>query len=178
MFPERIVLIGFMASGKTEVGRELASRLGWRHVDLDEQIAKREGCTVAEIFATRGEAAFRALEVAVTAEIAAETEIVISTGGGWVTNAGLLDGLPAGTLTVHLRVSTAEVLRRVAEGVGQPIRPLLATEDPAGRVAELMAAREPLYRRADLIVETDNRSTRRIAAEIREFMERGPPGSG
>jgi shikimate kinase len=171
--PERIVLIGFMASGKTEVGRELAERLGWRHVDLDEEISRREGCTIAEIFESRGEAAFRALEVEVTAAVASESEVVISTGGGWVTNAGLHDSLPPGTLTVLLRVSPTEVLRRIAAGEGQPVRPLLATEDPTGRVTELMAAREPLYNRADLIVETEHRSVRRIAEEIRELMEHG-----
>ena len=96
----RVVLVGFMASGKTEVGRILAERLGWAHVDLDRLIEERAGRRVAEIFAADGEAAFRRLEAEATVEVAARERLVISPGGGWITNPMLLDALGPGTLSV------------------------------------------------------------------------------
>lgn len=101
----RVVLLGFMGSGKTAIGRSLAARLRWRHLDLDSEIVRRKGVSIAEIFAAEGEAAFRALEVAVTPEVARLDRVVISPGGGWITNPGLLESLPTDTLTVWLKVS-------------------------------------------------------------------------
>jgi len=170
VIPERVVLIGFMGSGKSRVGRELASRLGWRHVDIDREIEARVGTSIADYFALHGEAAFRAVEREITPTYLSVGQVVISTGGGWVTNPGVFETLPPGTFTVHLRVSPGEVLRRVARGPGRATRPLLATSDPMGRVVELLKAREPLYDRADAAVETDRRSPSEVAEEIRRIM--------
>jgi shikimate kinase len=160
---ERVVLIGFMASGKTEVGRNLARRLNWRHVDLDHTIEERTGRSVAALFESAGEAGFRELEVALTPELMRLEKAVISTGGGWVTNPGIMSGLPAGTLCIFLKVTAAEVMRRLARTGGRPVRPLLRTEDPGARIIELLDARTPLYQQSDLVVDTDGRTPHEIA---------------
>jgi shikimate kinase len=174
---QRVVLWGFMASGKSVVARTLARRLGWECVDLDARIERRQGRAIADIFRDQGEPAFRALEVEVTRSVVHRDRMVLATGGGWITNPGVLELLPPGTLTVWLRVSQQVVLQRVRAATGGPVRPLLATPDPAATVRRLLEQREPLYRRADLTVDTDGRDvpsiTRHIEAEVRRFL--GPP---
>lgn len=159
---ERVVLWGFMASGKTAVGRALARRLGWRHVDLDAEIVRREGRAIAEIFRTDGEAAFRGMEEAVTRELIAGRRLVLSPGGGWITNPAVRALVPSGTLTVWLRVSPEQVLARARADASGIERPLLATPDPAATIRRLLEAREPLYRQADLRIETDGVAVERI----------------
>lgn len=166
--PARVVLIGFMASGKTVVGRRLAQRLGWRHVDVDREIEKEEGLPIESIFAQRGEVGFRELEVRITPSISKLDRTVISTGGGWITNPGLFDGLPQDTLTVWLKVSLEEVLRRVAASGDRPVRPLLRGADPPGRLRDLLRSREPLYARAAVVIETEGRSV----PEVVDTLER------
>lgn len=177
METERVLLWGFMASGKTAVGSRLATRLGWDHIDLDALIVRRAGKPIAEIFRSEGEAAFRALEAAASREIIARRKVVISPGGGWITNEGVLDQLPPGTLTVWLRVEPQTVLKRLRRGRGGPARPLLATPDPAQRVRTLLAQREPLYRRADCTVQTDGRTVASVVAEIAARVTPAPPVS-
>lgn len=162
----RVVLWGFMASGKTVVGARAAALLGWRHLDVDREIERAEGCTIAELFAARGEAYFRAVEVAVSLPLLTREQVVISCGGGWVTNPGILDQVPPGSLTAWLRVSADTALRRVRKQRGGAVRPLLAGPDPAEAVRTLLAQREPLYARADLIIDTDGREPAAAAREI------------
>lgn len=166
-----------MASGKSVVARALARRLGWECVDLDAQIERWQGRAIADIFRDQGEPAFRALEVEATRSLAHRERMVLATGGGWITNPGVLELLPPGTLTVWLRVSQEVVLRRVQSARGGPVRPLLSTPDPAATVRRLLEQREPLYRRADLTVDTDGRDvpsvTRQIEAEVRRLLS--PP---
>ncbi len=171
----RVVLLGFMASGKTEVGRRLATRLGWRHHDLDTLIERETGRTVEQIFATDGEAAFRQLEVLHGARVLSEEQVVVSPGGGWITNPGVLEGLPADTLTVWLRVSPEAVLARVAADPDQPVRPLLRAPDPKRRALELMQAREPLYRRAGVSINTDELTIEEIVDILEGYVRTGRP---
>lgn len=150
----RVVLVGFMCSGKSTVGPALAERLGWDHLDLDREIERREGRVISRIFAEEGEARFRELEARATAELAGRERLVLSPGGGWITNPALLAALGPGTLTVWLRVRPETVLARSAAAPGE--RPLLRGPDPLAQVRLLLAAREPLYRRASLVVPTDD----------------------
>src|SRR5687768_957538 len=108
-----------MASGKSAVGAELARRLGWTHLDLDREIERVAGRTVREIFAADGEAAFRRMEAEATAAVARRTGIVLSPGGGWITNPDLLDALGPGTLCAWLQVSPEEAVRRAAAEPGE-----------------------------------------------------------
>src|SRR5688572_10409385 len=93
---ERVVLVGFMGSGKTTVGRQLATRLGWTFVDLDDEVEARAGMSVDELFRTRGEPAFRLLESEAGAAVLARKAIVLAPGGGWALASGRMEELPAG----------------------------------------------------------------------------------
>lgn len=163
---DRVILWGFMASGKTAVGSRLAKRLGWKHIDLDEEIVLRAGKPIERIFSEDGEPAFRALEAEVSGELIGQRGAVISPGGGWVTIPGILETIPDRTLTVWLHVEANTVLKRLRSGRRAPTRPLLSAPDRAERVRTLLAQREALYRRADHTVRTDGRSLEGIVAEI------------
>jgi shikimate kinase len=164
----RVVLVGFMGAGKTAVGQLLAARLGWEHVDLDAEIERREGRRVARIFADHGEAYFRRLEAEATDGIAARSGVVVSPGGGWITSPGALDRMGRGTLVAWLRVSPEEAVRRAAAAPGE--RPLLAGPDPLAAARRLLEAREPLYRKAHLAVDTEGRTADEVAGEIERVL--------
>jgi shikimate kinase len=171
---ERVVLLGFMAAGKTETGAELARLLGWAHVDLDQEIERRAGRRVAEIFAAQGEARFREMEAEATREAARRSGIVLSPGGGWITRAENLEALGAGTLSVWLQVPPEEAVRRAAATPGE--RTLLSGPDPLGAARRLLAERAPLYARAALHLSTEHRSPAQVAAIIaNELRARGGP---
>jgi shikimate kinase len=164
----RVVLVGFMCSGKTRVGAELAALLGWEHLDLDREIEAHEGLTVARIFARHGEPRFRELEAQATDRVAGRERVVLSPGGGWITRPSLLGRLGPGTLSVWLQVSAPTVLARAAAQPGE--RPLLAGPDPEGTVRRLLAERERFYAAARLAIPTDGEDpaelARRIAAVV------------
>jgi shikimate kinase len=165
----RVVLVGFMTSGKSTVGAALARRLGWSYRDLDREIERVEGRSVAEIFRRDGEAAFRRREADLTPRLLAADRTVVSVGGGWVTGPAWPDA-PQGTLAVWLRVSEAEVLRRAGSAKRRRARPLLAGDDPGGAVRRLLAEREPLYGLAEVAIATDGRGATEIAAEIERIV--------
>jgi shikimate kinase len=142
--PKNIVLIGFMGSGKSTVGRELHQRLGYPWVDMDHVIEQRAGKPITAIFADSGEAAFRDMETRLLVELAepGSQRKIISTGGGVIgreENRRLLRELG---YVVWLHAPVGVVIERTAKNRD---RPLLHTEDPAARIAELLALREPLY---------------------------------
>ncbi len=163
---ERVVLVGFMAAGKSTVGPFLARRLGWELVDFDEVIEARTGLPISEIFRVQGESAFRAMEARLTDEFGCARGVVLAPGGGWITNPALLDGLCPGSLVVWLRISPEEaVARALADDVH---RPLLAGADPLAKARLLLREREPLYYLADAVVDVDGRDADDIAFEIAE----------
>jgi shikimate kinase len=167
--PLRIVLVGFMASGKSAVGRALARELGWRFLDFDREIARREGRSVQAIFRESGEPRFRELEATVAEELLAEEEVVLAPGGGWPCGPGRLDDLPERTLSIWIRVQPDTVLARSSRRRGA--RPLLDVADPGQRIVELLEEREPWYRKADWTVSGDHGSpaqlARRLATRLR-----------
>jgi shikimate kinase len=169
--PPRIYLTGFMASGKSTVGPLLAREIGYRFIDLDAYVEAREGQSLADLFAHRGEAAFRAAERAALEETTRMTRVVVSTGGGTLaTEANLQTALGAGAV-VQLRAPLALVLRRLRRG---RLRPLLLDargerlNGPAldARVQELLAARGPFYARAHLTVDSTAGPPRAIARTL------------
>lgn len=165
---QRVVLVGFMGSGKTTVGRHLAQRLGWTFVDLDERVEENTGTSVEDLFRTRGEAAFRVLEAEAGAEALARTRTVLAPGGGWSLAPGRIDGLPEDTLSVWLVVSPETAVRR-ATGHGR-VRPLLGGDDPLRRARALLAEREVVYRRARLHLDGERASPTALARAIVEHM--------
>jgi shikimate kinase len=164
----RVVLLGYMCSGKSTVGEALARRLEWRFLDFDVEIERSQGRTVKELIATDGEERFRDLEAALTGEAAAAPMMVLSPGGGWITRPELLGMLGSETLRVWLKVSPEETARRLmTDTIDRPFRDLA---DPVPRIAEMLAEREPLYRLADLSIPTDGRSAESIAFEIESIL--------
>jgi shikimate kinase len=169
-----VILWGFMTSGKSTVGAELARRQQWQHLDLDHEIEQRQGRSVSTIFAEEGEPYFRRLEVETTRDVIGRSGLVLSTGGGWVTNPESFSLIPQRSLTVWLRVSSATALARATSDGGGLSRPLLAGTNPAESIRRLLAAREPLYNRADLAVSTDGRAIGDIVSEIESHMAAEP----
>lgn len=154
-----------MAAGKSTVGALLAERLGWRFVDFDRRILARTGLDPGRLIRERGEAAFRELEAAVTEDVAGADEVVLAPGGGWVTRPDLVERLGPGTVRVWLRVSLDEALRRAR--ADDTDRPLLGPiEGRAERAAALLRAREPMYERAEIVVDVDGREPGVVVDEI------------
>jgi shikimate kinase len=150
--PRRIVLTGFMGSGKSTVGPLLAARLGWRFIDVDEVIEQEAGAKIAELFARHGESPFRDREHATIARLAAGDTLVLALGGGAIEHAEtrtLLLSTPA-TLLVHLEVELATTLARCAGT--EHIRPILADRS---NLANRYGKRLPLYRTAHVSIPVD-----------------------
>ena len=165
---QRVVLLGYMASGKSTVGAALARRLEWSFLDFDVEIEQREGPTVKELIESVGETGFREREAALTVEAAAATRLVMSPGGGWITRPELLGMLGAETLRVWLRVSVDETVHRLREDT--IARPFKELADPTPMIAQMLAEREPLYRLADISIPADTRSVESIAFEIEQMV--------
>lgn len=158
-----VLLIGFMGSGKSTVGRLVADALGVGFIDLDEEVAKAEGQGVPEIFAAAGESGFRAAESAALATLSGAPASVVACGGGVVLddeNRVLLKRL--GT-AVYLEVSAEEAMARIGDTSG---RPLLAGQGVA-MAASLLRSRVALYERtADVVVPTSGRAPSDVAADV------------
>lgn len=166
--PVRVVLIGFMGAGKSEVGRALAGRLGWSFLDFDAVIEQRAGRTVAEIFESEGEAAFRRMEADVADQLLTEEQVVLASGGGWAADPERVVRLGEDTVSVWLRVSAGEALRRSRAAPGS--RPLLEGSAAESRASELLQTREPFYAAADVGVDTDGSTVEDVTARILEIL--------
>lgn len=139
--PSALFLIGMMASGKSTVGKALAARLGWDFFDVDREVERRTGVTVAEIFEKEGEAGFRRRETEMMAELTIRPGCIVAMGGGaplFEVNRKLLKR----GLVVRLLSTVSDVLERTRFDT---TRPLLRSEDPVAKIRELMLAREPVY---------------------------------
>jgi shikimate kinase len=151
--PSRIVLVGFMGSGKSAVGARLAARLGYRFEDMDRRIEKRTGRSIAAIFEERGEEAFREEELREATALARLDRRVIAAGGGAFAQPETRARLQEGAVTVWIRGDLETLLRRIRPDGTRPL---------AGNRAimrALLAEREPSYRLADLVVDTTRDTT-------------------
>jgi shikimate kinase len=140
--PKNIILCGFMGTGKSTVGRLVATRIGWRFVDTDRLIERRTGRTIKTIFAEEGEAAFRAIEAKLCTEIPVWRDVVIATGGGIVLNPVNRANLCRAGLVVCLEAPAEEINARVGHSSD---RPLIAAEDPLTRIQRLLEERAEAY---------------------------------
>jgi shikimate kinase len=163
-----IVLIGYRGSGKTTVGRLLASRLGRPFVDSDALIEAEAGRSIADIFATQGEQGFRQRERRAIARLAQADSQVLSVGGGAVLNEANVDRLRAGGTIVWLTAPAEVLWDRISEDTDSAtMRPELTPDGGLEEVRALLAAREPAYRAAaDLIVATSGRSPEEVVAAV------------
>ncbi|HHU92867.1 MAG TPA: shikimate kinase [Halanaerobiaceae bacterium] len=148
-----IALIGFMGSGKSSVGRELARRLAYSFIDTDQEIERKSRMTIPEIFKTYGEAYFRQLEEEVLVEIIENNkEMVLATGGGIILSESNRSILREKTTIILLQAGAEELYNRVRE---EKNRPLLAVKDPLAEIKRLLAEREDYYNIADLKINTE-----------------------
>jgi shikimate kinase len=161
---DNIILIGFMGSGKSTVGRLLARRLRFQFLDTDQLVEERARTTIKEIFARpNGEAMFRDRETAALESLLVATHRhVIATGGGIVTQPRNLPLLRSLGWVVLLQADTEEIYRRVARNHE---RPLLKVKDPKARVTEMLAQRKPLYEEAAQFVVDSTGMRREDVAE-------------
>ena len=148
-----IVLVGFMGSGKTTVGKLVAEQTGMPLLDMDSMIEEREGKSINEIFAQDGEPHFRALERAMVKELAQTEGHIISTGGGIVLNPDNIADFEATGLVVCLLVDAETVLDRVKHDTS---RPLLAGDKQA-KILQLLQTRKPLYEAITHKIDTSGR---------------------
>ncbi|HWV98366.1 MAG TPA: shikimate kinase [Candidatus Acidoferrum sp.] len=158
-----LALIGFMGTGKSSVGRMVASALHFDYLDTDQVIEFRAHKTVSEIFDKDGEPAFRDWEHLVVEELTHRKKTVISTGGGLPANEANLASLKSHGLVVCLWASPETIFERVR---GHEHRPLLNDPDPLAKIRQLLAAREAYYRQADVLVNTEMRSVREVATQV------------
>jgi shikimate kinase len=158
-----IALIGFMGTGKTSVGRLVADQLHFEYLDTDELIQTSTGRSITDIFTKDGEPAFRALEQKAVEELASLKKTVIATGGGLPVNPKNLASLKTHALVVSLWSSPEKIWERVRH---QSHRPLLHDENPQEKIRELLAARAPFYKQADVLLNTDLRSVREVAQQV------------
>lgn len=161
-----VALIGFMATGKTSVGRILSLKTGLPFRDVDDLIEASEGMTIAEIFSSRGEAYFREREGLFFRQLCAGIGQFIGCGGGTLLDPENMILLRSRCFAVCLRASVDEIVRRIAIP-GAPIRPLARGDDTRDVVTRLLRDREGLYEDADLVIDTDGRSIEEISDEIR-----------
>ncbi len=179
--PPNIILVGFMASGKTAVGRELSRMTGRPLLDADERIVHRAGKPIDEIFRDSGEAAFRALERSIISEVCSRKGSVVATGGGAFVDpenrtqllaGGLVICLSARPETIHRRIMESAALGPGPSPAGKPaaaVRPLLAGGDPLERIQALLAQREHAYAQAHHTVVTDDLTPEQVARRILEL---------
>ena len=141
-----IILTGFMATGKTTVGKLLAEKLGYEFVDTDEIVVSRSGMSVAEIFRVKGESVFRKMESELAQELGDKEGLVVSTGGSLMLDPDNAAALGRRGWVVCLTATSEEIYARVADD-GEVSRPLLNTPDPLNRIEALMAERAEGYGR-------------------------------
>jgi shikimate kinase len=158
-----LYLVGFMGTGKTTVGRAVAQRLGYQALDSDHEIERMKGLPVAQIFATEGEPAFRALEREFVEGGHPDRAVVVACGGGLVVQPGLLGLLQARGVVICLHASLETILQRIGQ---TRTRPLLNVEDPEARLRRLYAEREAIYKRAGTVILTDSRPQHDIVMHV------------
>ena len=162
---KNIVLTGFMGTGKTAVGRELARMLDMKLVDIDSEIEAEEGMKISEIFGRFGEQYFRDAETRVIRRISQGAGMIISTGGGAVLREENIELLRRNAAIFCLAASPETILARTS---GNTDRPLLQVEDPMSRIRELLAYRRPFYEKAGDVIDTDGKTPLQVAGEIVE----------
>jgi shikimate kinase len=162
-----IILVGLPGSGKSTVGRAVATQLDRTFLDFDLEIERREGKSISEIFGEQGESYFRVKELALTKELQQVGNMVLAPGGGWITNPDVVGLLrPPGRL-IYLRVQPETALRRL--GTRRSLRPLLSRPDPENELQRLYGQRRAAYEAADHVVDTELYSLQRVIEKVMEL---------
>lgn len=152
--------------GKTTIGKAAAKQLGRQFLDFDKEIERRAGMDVREIFRLRGEEHFRAMEFALTEELSTTSGMVLSPGGGWITQEKSVELLRSAGRIIYLRASPEAVARRLRR---VETRPLLAGRDPVVALTELYQKRRALYETADAVLDTERLARQQLIAKVVEL---------
>jgi shikimate kinase len=158
-----IYLVGFMGTGKTSVGRELAKKKKWNFIDLDELIELQEQRRIVDIFAKEGEAYFRKIEKKVLKQVSTQNKFVVACGGGIVLDPGNIKLMKYTGKMVCLCADCETILKRVSSSTG---RPILNVAKPRERIELLLKMRAPYYLQADKTIQTAGLSIKQAAARI------------
>lgn len=158
-----IVLIGFMGTGKTTIGRKLAVRLGYRFVDTDQYIEWEQKCKIPLLFKSQGEAYFRQLETSLLRRLCSVQNTVVATGGGVLVTPGNMELIKQIGTSVHLQAQFDDIFERVTRNTK---RPLVLTENPLKTVTDLYEARKNLYKEADITIDTKSMKMWSIVTRI------------
>jgi shikimate kinase len=168
---KNIVLIGFMGTGKTSLGKMAAAQLNYDFLDTDQMIVAKTGMDIPSIFQSHGEAYFRKLESEIARVLALVNQKIIATGGGFPLNPANIEVLRPNSLVVLLKAAPGVIYERVKDHTE---RPLLAVSDPLSKITEMLRERESFYRNADLILDTDSLGLDELSARlIDEWKRRG-----
>ncbi len=157
---KRIYITGFMTSGKSTVGPILANVLGFEFIDLDKEIESQENLSIVEIFEKKGEAYFRELETHVLTRFSQKDDLVISLGGGTITNDTNFAIIRKTGKIIYLKVAPNVLYKRLKNKIDRPlIRDMVlngnSEKDFVEKIEELLQKRSKYYERADLIIESD-----------------------
>jgi shikimate kinase len=158
------VLVGLPGSGKSTVGAMLAGKLGRTFLDFDTEIERRQGMPVSQIFGEKGEAGFRELERALTAELKDLGNMVLAPGGGWVGDPQVVSLIHPPAVLIYLRVRPETALKRLAGSAGT--RPLLNRPDPLGELTKLFEQRRAAYQAAEIEIGTELLTPEQVTDQI------------
>lgn len=172
-----VFLTGFMATGKTKVGRLLARRMGRRFIDTDDMVEERAGMTIPGIFSQKGEGWFRDLEHACVVEVASRDDVVVALGGGAITQERNRDAIGESPgLLVCLQADLETILERVTRKETRPLLAGLNTEQKRKKIERMLTERAPFYAAANMTVHSSGeRTPEETAEEIHRSLERMTP---
>jgi shikimate kinase len=162
-----LILVGLPGSGKTTVGQAVAERLGRRFLDLDQEIERREGRSISQIFGEKGEPYFRRKERELTEELTVVGNMIVAPGGGWAADPDVVAIVRPPSQLVYLRVSPETALKRL--GPMRMMRPLLSRPNPLDELKRLLAARKAAYETADHVVSTELHDLQKVIEKVTEL---------
>jgi len=165
---DNIILVGFMAAGKSSIGKKLAYKLGWKYIDTDAEIVKITGLKIPALFKKYGEIRFRSEEKLVVKKLKGVTSAVIATGGGTVLDPENWSIMEELGVIIHLYVPLEEALKRIKK---RSERPLLAKSEP--EIQKLWKERLEVYNKANIFLDTSNKELDDIVNEIIEHLKGG-----
>lgn len=167
---KNVYLVGFMGTGKTTIGRELARLMGRKFIDVDQEIERRFSMSVAEIFAQQGEAVFRKAEEDVALELAAESNRIVATGGGTILNPRIFEAFDGSGVLICLYTQKDDLVDRLQRTDKRPLLKGQSPEEVKERVERLMEERAAVYNKVGIRIDTTNLTPLSAARKIHQVV--------